>query len=486
VTTSISADALRRAVLSSLPEQASQFDEEPPAEMYLYVPRSHERALSFDTVLVQGIRGAGKSLWWAALQRESHRRRISKTLGEGIVTGYTRVVSGFGASPGQYPHKLTLQKLVKQYDAADVWRAVVHHAVVGAGLVNGLTSAAPGPFGDSASNWPTRIEWVVGHPESFEEFLAACNKVLAESQQRFLIVFDALDRTSSDWQSRRLILRGLLIVLLDLRSFRSIRGKAFVRPDMIASPDVLSFPDASKITSNDVHLQWSRADLFGLLWQHLANAPEGGDVFRRLCNAEQLRLSKEGGIWRVSQEEPSAEERQRRLFHQLSGPYMGQHARRGYPYTWLPNHLADTHGQVSPRSFLAALRHAAEEASPSDRWALPYKGIQAGVQRASQIRVQEVGEDFPWVTTAAEPLRGLVLPCAYSEIAKRWRTSGVLEKLRRAEDQPQHLEDGPSGLRRDLEALGFFERMSDGRVNMPDVYRVGFGLGRKGGVRPVR
>ncbi len=27
--------------------------------------------------------------------------------------------------------------------------------------------------------------------------------------------------------------------------------------------------------------------------------------------------------------------------------------------------------------------------------------------------------------------------------------------------------------------------MKDERVNMPDLYRVGFGLGRRGGVKPV-
>jgi hypothetical protein len=41
-------------------------------------------------------------------------------------------------------------------------------------------------------------------------------------------------------------------------------------------------------------------------------------------------------------------------------------------------------------------------------------------------------------------------------------------------------------VRKDLEVLGIFLRMSDGRVNVPDVFRVGCGLGRRGGVRPVR
>ena len=50
----------------------------------------------------------------------------------------------------------------------------------------------------------------------------------------------------------------------------------------------------------------------------------------------------------------------------------------------------------------------------------------------------------------------------------------------------QHLAEGPAGLLKDLESLNLIQRLSDGRIQMPDVYRVAFGLGRKGGVKPVR
>ena len=51
---------------------------------------------------------------------------------------------------------------------------------------------------------------------------------------------------------------------------------------------------------------------------------------------------------------------------------------------------------------------------------------------------------------------------------------------------PPHLDRGTAGLREDLEALRIFHRMFDDRVQIPDVFRVGYGLGRKGGVKPVR
>jgi hypothetical protein len=51
---------------------------------------------------------------------------------------------------------------------------------------------------------------------------------------------------------------------------------------------------------------------------------------------------------------------------------------------------------------------------------------------------------------------------------------------------PSYEEHGVNGLKQDLIDLGIFQEMRDGRINMPDVYRVGYGLGRKGGVKPIR
>ena len=198
---------------------------------------------------------------------------------------------------------------------------------------------------------------------------------------------------------------------------------------------------------------------------------------------------------------------------------MGLGPKRGFPYTWIPNHLADTEGRVSPRSFLAALRRAVEhtQAEHSEHQnALHYDSIKRGVRAASQIRAGEIREDYPWVHRVLMSLAGMVVPCAFEEIAERWCNEEVLERLTEEIDQneltelvedlpeevperliegedqneskllPRHVEQGPDGVRTDLEALGIFMRLRDGRVNVPDVFRVGYGLGRRGGVRPIR
>lgn len=150
---------------------------------------------------------------------------------------------------------------------------------------------------------------------------------------------------------------------------------------------------------------------------------------------------------------------------------------------------------MSPRSFLAALRGAAEDTAdryPSHETALHYESIKRGVQKASEMRIQEVQEDYPWVDRVLRPLNGIVVPCGFDEIESRWCAEGGVRCLVEQGVEggvrlpPRHLELGNAGVRQDLEALSVVQRMTDGRVNMPDVFRVGYGLGRRGGVKPTR
>ena len=61
--------------------------------------------------------------------------------------------------------------------------------------------------------------------------------------------------------------------------------------------------------------------------------------------------------------------------------------KRGKPYTWLVNHLLDGLGQVSPRSYCEAVRHAAELTPTETPTALHFKAIQAGHHRVQQNHI---------------------------------------------------------------------------------------------------
>jgi len=452
---------------------------------FLYLPPRHSQALSPDNPLVVGIRGAGKSVWWAALQSPKHRDLIARALPKSDISRASLVTPGFGETeqPELYPDKRTLRALLKQgYSAVNIWRTVVAYHTWGKLADSSLKTCG---------SWAERTQWIEEHPEQTAKAFAGYEKLQRSTRNIHLILFDAIDRTADAWEDLRHLLRGLLQLLLEFRSFQGIRAKAFVRPDMLDDSAVVSFRDASKITANSVELRWDRADLYSLFWQRLANT-KGGQEFRKLCKiagVEQWAQVEE--TWQIPKVLQVNEDVQRNVFHELAGQWMGTDRRRGFPYTWLPSHLADAADQVSPRSFLAALRTAAEQSNVrGGNKALHYEAIKKGVQAASTIRVEEVSEDFYWVPTLMEPLRALVIPCSFDEIRDRWQKGQVETAIRKQLGtanglSPKRLDLGLEGLCQDMLSLALFSEMRDRRINMPDVYRVGFGLGRRGGVKPI-
>ena len=200
--------------------------------------------------------------------------------------------------------------------------------------------------------------------------------------------------------------------------------------------------------------------------------------------------------WLVPEMLRADEALQREVFHAIAGPAMGKGPKRGFPYTWLPNHLIDGRDQVSPRSFVAALRHAVlQDNTPADwPYALHYKAIQVGVQEASQIRVDEISrEDYPWVESLMQPLKkNITVPCEPKDIFKLWQENNTIDSLLENEMAgevklpPPHLKDREKGVIQDLEDLGVIQQLCDGRIQMPDVYRIAFGFGRRGGVKPLK
>ena len=452
----------------------------------VYVPWSHRKAMDPNSSVVTAMRGAGKTFWWSALQNSQVRDFLGGTfLGPGL-NADTEVRTGFGvrSAPDEYPSKDVLRQLVDTgVDMREIWRTVQSWHLA---PVNHPLRECP--------SWATRTQYVQSNPEDIDRLLFLRDAELEKENRYFLILFDALDRCSDDWKTMYRAIRGLLQTALEMRSFRRLRVKIFLRTDQLHEPDVADFPDGSKVLATNVELNWPRRDLYGLLWHSLANGPEG----------ELLREHLGGDSWGPVQigTEPVFqikrnilnEERQRELFHAMAGPWMGRGPKRGFPYTWIPNHLSDTEGMVSPRSFLAALREAAQHTMnerPDHAYALHYDSIKRGVQEASRIRVQELQEDYPWVDRVLQALQGMVVPCEFNEVEANWGRSGILSRLiddvqnEGVKLPPQHLEAGPVGLRQDLEALGVFQRTRDGRVNIPDVFRVGYGIGRRGGVRPA-
>jgi hypothetical protein len=159
--------------------------------------------------------------------------------------------------------------------------------------------------------------------------------------------------------------------------------------------------------------------------------------------------------------------------------------------------LADAKGQASPRSILLTFQRGAvwtAEEFPDHLFALHYQGIQQGVAEASMTRTNEIQEDYPWVKPALEAARNLQVPCYARELTGKWKSLSLdfKKSLGSGKLPPRRYTTDPyragqaEALLDDLIDLAVLYRTEDGRINMPDIFRVGVGIKRKGGVRPIR
>ena len=155
--------------------------------------------------------------------------------------------------------------------------------------------------------------------------------------------------------------------------------------------------------------------------------------------------------------------------------------------------LADARQQTSPRSFLVAIRHACDDSRENHsraEYAIPSESIKVGVQAASEIRVTERQEDNPWAEDLLTLLKGVTVPCPFEDVQALWEKrypQGPKELVAKhpLHTPPEFASQRWQDVREQLERLGFCMTLGDGRFNMPDLYRVGFRLGRKGGVKPL-
>ncbi|MFI6027889.1 hypothetical protein [Amycolatopsis magusensis] len=481
------ATALRELLLQALPLTADS-DTDGVDRNTLFTPTGHRRALEPDVTVVKGARGVGKTHWFKSL-RDDQLREVAADEYQLPRLRSIEPLTGFGSAlrPDEYPTKRTLSSFIREgVEPVDIWTAVTLNAL-------GVASV------QSLPTWRERLTWLQQNPEQVERELSRADEDAGRRGVTKLVMFDALDRLHTDRRLADRLSSGILEFALELRlSTRNIRAKVFIRHDMLDSAP-LNFPDASKLTANTADLTWTNADLYGLLFQHIGNS----DMSIAGWFREQTGSWQDRGDRRLPPRDLVGDrDAQSSAFILLAGQYMGTNHRKGHTYTWLPNHLADGNGQTSPRSFLVALSAAAEETARTHAGhhvPLHWDAIRRGVQRASSVRVDQVNEDIPWVSTAIRPLADSQVPIEQPDVIDKWRAADLTEMLAAhvdsSDDEAEDVEMPRAGpvnpsdypkLIEELIALGVMTRRANGKLDLPDVYRIAFNIGRKGGVPRVK
>ncbi len=446
----------------------------PPRPDEVYAPRSHEAALDPARILVVGDRGAGKSFWCGCLLNDDLRSTLHGVYPK-LGLDACKVELGFGGTPRSKtaPSPAVFDELQRKgFEAKDIWHGTILRCLEQAVEIE-----------DLPRKWDDLVQAVREDVQSIEDFLGEADQHLLQEGRKVIIVFDALDRVGSDWDTIRKRTKALLQLCLSLRSFRTIKPKIFIRPDQYKDRVLTDFPDASKLTTSSVRLEWERKDLFGLLFSYLANHDLASREFQSLASGSLVEL---GSPAKLASPLQDNEEVQESVFMKLAGRYMGKNARKGRTYRWIHGHLADAHGSVTPRTFLEAFREAAERTPPETPTPLSYRGLQDGLRAASQVRLEQLAEDYAWIEPALGPLAEMKVPCHDSELVKRWKESNVEDTIARLDSlapiEFQNDQDTHSALLSALIRIGVAERRPDQRINVPDIYRVAAKLVKQGAV----
>jgi hypothetical protein len=450
-----------------------------PDPNIIFAPATHANALDPGRVLVIGNRGVGKSFWSAVLVHDLTRNKVAEIFPR-LGLDRLQAVLGFhedagkdegpAPSPSVLANLMTLTKHPEQ-----IWRAVLLKA-----LQTRLTIEIPNSLRDV-------MIWASENIEQVEAELRKADRHFSDNGQIFLIVFDALDRLARDWAGISTLSEGMLRFALDVRGFRSIRAKIFMRTDQANDDSLFRFADASKIRADSVKLVWQRVELFGLLYNQL--------LANKTASRALLDLVGQLGRGELNDRLLGEAEFQEQVFYKIAGEYMGAGPKRGRTYSWLYDHLSDAFGETSPRSFITALQRAANHRPFPVYTAIDHNGIRAGVQDASEVRVIQLKEDYDWIDSVLKALEDIEVPCDPAVFIKRWRDRRTVSEITRKSEGTQNLlplelertKSNPEGsLLSALSNVGVVEFRAENRINMPDIFRVAARIKRRGGVRPPR
>ena len=454
----------------------------------VFAPTAHSKALDPATTLVLGARGAGKSFWASVLYNHD-TRKLAADLYPRLGLDRLQVEIGFGGVGRAGVTKAIIDELVphgQERTVADrFWQAIIAGAA--------LKVTEP-----NQRHTPSDMLTRFADPEDWADEMAEIDDDLAEKGETLLIVFDALDAISEDWGRLSGLIEALMRSVWMLRGFNAIRAKLFMRPDQL-SELTLRFVELPKLRSGAANLRWSQADLYGLMFARLAFDGEAGAAFGRFITSRGLgkppKKQEDLRTWKLS----NNESQQQILFEAMAGTFMGAGPRKGKTFDWPYNHLADGLGDVTPRSFLILMQNAAERSQSRDAGTLILvpQTIREGLREASKVRIEQLNTEYPWIKRVLQPLAGLRVPAKPQVFFDAWTENATVEaavKIARKENalppvqvapnQHRALSDSEPDLAERLTQMGVLISRPDGRYDMPDLFRVGAALLKKGGVAP--
>lgn len=447
-------------------------------EHFLPLP-SHERALARETMVVRGERGAGKSMLFKVLgELRQDRGPIERLLPRAEQANATWHV-GFTEIGTDHPTTDLVASFVRDAPPERVRVMWMAH------LVARLAEDFDNPsleLPDFVRAWESRNDiarWVAEAEKALPALttaLDAAERSFVQQGREVVVLYDHLDTIGkTDTATRVKASAGLLALWLSLSNrYRAIRTKIFLREDLFEA-SLSTSADATKVRSRSVALGWDVASLYRALIRQMASlsAPMR-EWIQDSLNKIPLREEPQLGWFPPEVLKETGHPSQAAFVEHLAGVHMGKGLKKGYVYRWIPDRLQDARGSIVPRSLVNLVAYAAENARPSPKAVqkrlLHPLELQAALDKTSTQRVAELAEESPVVARLTE-LNGIVVPIGRSAMVKL---------LSRSDADDGYGDDGDAAFD-ELARIGVVRERDSVRWDVPDLYRYGYGIKRKGG-----
>ncbi len=466
----------RLALLGDLEKLNKREAENVPAVTTFLPLDSHRMALRPEIVVVRGGRGAGKSALFRLIDQVNSSVKL-KDLFEDDKLPDAVWRDAYSQAAHHHPEVSSMDALAKS--ASDellraFWMAHLVRRLVGLGQGIEEIRAPVLEFWQESSELKQNVRRAEGRINQIVQALDAVDRILSHENRIVFAAYDHLDRIGGlTTEVRRRCVKALLAMWLSLSNrYRCLRAKIFLREDLFEAGE-RDFPDASKLRPRSIALEWDVESLYRVAVRHLASTSEDMRGWLEGVPGLELRNRGEWG-WIPG---PMPVKIQKEFADRLSGELMGRGAKKGYTYRWIPNRLQDAQVRIVPRSILCLLGFAGQEArkKPILRGTqlITPQNLMAALKQTSQERANEIREEYPLVSRL-ENLRRLQVPL---------EADGVMNKLGlKVQGEDAGLSSDGRLIFDELVRLGVLSLRPDGRVDVPDIYRYGFGILRKGGV----
>lgn len=478
----------------------------PPEEWAdVYIPQGHLKALQPQSMLIEGMRGSGKSFWSRVFTQPHLRHALSQSAIDGwlkdelaLITDCKGILWDKTDNPTSLPNKASVKNWLNSsgFDPMLFWAVIVLCQFP-------IDDALGMPIGDTYDKWTVRIQWAQENPERVMRALHLRNEEQSLKAEQILVVIDGFDVVSTKFSHTQALMRGIFQLLLEFRYAKGLRFKVFVREDILKAAET-AVSDASKLINEKVTLDWKPQDLFGLVFHFLAQqSPYFRSRFEDVIGQKFKRSTTNS---RYEHPTLTTVETQEKMWKWLAGSFMGSTPTKGHTYSWIIKHLEDGKSRISPRTFLKAVKVSLEETASNSKYSehslvIHHEAIREGVRRASQDRVEELNDEYLWVNKALGilKLKSRTVPIDWIDLLAVWKEGNtqsqdvisVVEKIAVQTlipwDMDLHLslDDKAIHLLETMINIGVFqlrERQNVKRVDLPDIYRLGYRIGRNGGI----